>query len=156
MLREYGWNNRISEYSGRNSRLDEIQAAVLRIKLKHLDLDNEKRRQIAKYYINYLKNTEVILPMIRAENESVFHLFVLKVERRQELLDYLLSKGIQAGVHYPVPVHLQPAYKGRILSASDMSVTESLAGRILSLPMYPELPIQDAEKIIDTIKSFYK
>jgi dTDP-4-amino-4,6-dideoxygalactose transaminase len=80
----------------------------------------------------------------------------LQVGQRQALLKYLLSKGIQAGVHYPVPVHLQPAYKGRISIASDMSVTEGLTDRILSLPMYPELSMQDAEKITNTIKSFFE
>ena len=156
MLREYGWDNRISKYPGRNSRLDEIQAAVLRIKLKHLDSDNEKRRKIAQYYMTHLSDNQVTLPMIRQDNESVFHLFVIQVERRQELLDYLMSKGIQAGVHYPVPVHLQLAYKGRVSIASDMSVTESLADRIISLPMYPELSMQDAKKITNTIKSFFE
>jgi dTDP-4-amino-4,6-dideoxygalactose transaminase len=154
MLREYGWNNRVSEYAGRNSRLDEIQAAVLRIKLKYLDLDNEKRRQLAQYYIANLEEIQVGIPIIRSNSESVFHLFVLQVKQRQELLKYLLSNGIQAGVHYPVPVHLQPAYKGIILTANDMSVTEDLVDRIISLPMYPELSISDAEKIINTIKSF--
>jgi dTDP-4-amino-4,6-dideoxygalactose transaminase len=156
MLREYGWNNRISEYAGRNSRLDEIQAAVLRIKLKHLDSDNEKRRQLAKYYTANLAESQVSTPVVRANVESVFHLFVLQVGRRQELLKHLLSNDIQAGVHYPVPVHLQPAYKGRISIASDMSVTENLTDRIISLPMYPELSMQDAEKITNTIKSFFE
>ncbi len=156
MLREYGWNNRISEFAGRNSRLDEIQAAILRIKLKHLDSDNEKRRQLAQYYTANLPESQVSLPAVRANVESVFHLFVLQVKQRQELLKYLLSNGIQAGVHYPVPVHLQPAYKGRISIASDMSVTEGLTDRIISLPMYPELSMQDAEKITNTIKSFFE
>jgi len=156
MLREYGWSNRISEYAGRNSRLDEIQAAILRIKLKYLDLDNEKRRKIAEYYRTRLKDSQVSLPAIRPDNESVFHLFVIQVEKRQELLSYLASKGIQAGIHYPVPVHLQPAYKDRVLVASDMRVTEGLTGRILSLPMYPELSIQDLKKITSTVKSFFK
>jgi dTDP-4-amino-4,6-dideoxygalactose transaminase len=156
MLREYGWNNRISEYAGRNSRLDEIQAAVLRIKLKYLDSDNEKRRQLAQYYCDSLTDTQVDVPMVRANVESVFHLFVLQVGQRQELLKHLLSNNIQAGVHYPVPVHLQPAYKGRIVTASDMSVTANLVNRIISLPMYPELSMQDAEKITNNIKSFFE
>lgn len=156
MLREYGWDNRISKYPGRNSRLDEIQAAVLRIKLKHLDSDNEKRRQLAKLYTANLAESQVSAPVVRANVESVFHLFVLQVEQRQELLKYLFNNDIQAGVHYPVPVHLQPAYKGRVSIASDMSVTESLVNRIISLPMYPELSMQDAEKITNTIKRFFE
>ena len=155
MAREYGWKNRISEFAGRNSRLDEMQAAILRIKLKYLDLDNEKRRQIAQYYMTYLSDAHVSLPVIRTDNESVFHLFVIQVERRKELLSYLLSKDIQAGIHYPVPVHLQPAYKDRVLVASDMSVTESLTDRIISLPIYPEISINDIGIVADVIKELY-
>jgi len=155
-LREYGWNNRVSEYAGRNSRLDEIQAAILRIKLKHLDSDNEKRRRLAAYYSSELINDQVKLPFIRSGNVSVFHLFVIQVDERQKLLEYLLHNGIQAGVHYPIPVHLQPAYKDRVSVASDMSITEGLAERIVSLPIYPELSMQDAEKITNTIQSFFQ
>jgi len=154
MLREYGWVNRISEYAGRNSRLDEIQAAVLRIKLKYLDLDNEKRRKLAHYYTTNLENSQIILPAVRANVAHVFHLFVIQVEKRQELLNYLLSNGIQAGIHYPMPVHLQPAYKDRIAIVSNMNITEGLADKIISLPMYPELTLLDADKIINNIKSF--
>lgn len=154
MLREYGWKNRISEYAGRNSRLDEIQAVILRIKLKYLDLDNKKRCQLAQYYMENLSDAQVYLPVIRAQSDPVFHLFVLQVEKRNELLKYLLSKGIQAGIHYPMPVHLQPAYKGRVSISSNMSVTESLSGKIISLPIYPELSLKDAEKIVNTLKSF--
>ena len=154
MLREYGWINRISEYAGRNSRLDEIQAAVLRIKLKYLDLDNDKRRKLAHYYTSNLENSQIILPAVRANVAHVFHLFVIQVERRQELLNYLLSNGIQAGIHYPMPVHIQPAYKDRIAIVSNMNITEGLADKIISLPMYPELTLLDADKIINNIKSF--
>ena len=154
-LREYGWNNRISEYPGRNSRLDEIQAAILRIKLKYLDADNTKRRDLANYYSECLSESHLQLPSIRSGNISVFHLYVMQVEMRDGLFDYLLRNGIQCGIHYPIPVHLQQAYKNRILTSSDMSVTESIASKIISLPMYPELSKIDAKKIIDKIKSFH-
>ena len=154
MLREYGWNERISEYPGRNSRLDELQAAVLRIKLKYLDADNEKRRQLAEYYTDQLSDLSIQLPEVRSEAESVFHLYVLQVGDRQGLLEYLKGKDIQAGVHYPVPVHLQPAYQDRILTANDMSITENLTENIISLPMYPELSMNDAKKIVDVLKKF--
>ena len=121
-----------------------------------MDSDNEKRRQIAQYYLANLADSQTSLPVIRLDSESVFHLFVIQVERRQELLDYLLSKCIQAGIHYPVPVHLQPAYKGRVSIASNMDVTESLTGRIISLPMYPELSAKDAKKIVNTVRSFFE
>ena len=154
MLREYGWNERISEYPGRNSRLDELQAAVLRIKLKYLDADNFKRCQLAEYYTNQLSELPIQLPTIRKKSESVFHLFVIQVGNRQALLEYLKEEGIQAGVHYSVPVHLQPAYQDRILTANDMSITENLTKRIISLPMYPELSMNDAKKIVDVLKKF--
>ena len=154
-LREYGWNNRVSEYKGRNSRLDEIQAAILRIKLKHLDSDNEKRRHLAEYYTSELKDYQIKLPVTRSGNESVFHLYVIRVEERQKLLDHLQASGIQAGVHYPIPVHLQPAYKDRISISSNMNITENIATKIISLPMYPELSIQNAEKVTDTVKKFF-
>jgi len=155
MLREYGWKNRTSIYPGRNSRLDEIQAAVLRVKLKYLDADNEKRRKLAKYYSAELSELPIQLPLIRAGVESVFHLFVVQVEDRQGLLKFLKEEGIYAGVHYLLPVHLQPAYQDRIKTASDMSTTESLIKKIISLPIYPELSINDASKIVTTLKIFF-
>jgi len=155
MLREYGWKNRTSIYPGRNSRLDEIQAAVLRVKLKYLDADNEKRRKLAKYYSSELSELPIQLPLIREGVESVFHLFVVQVENRQGLLKFLKEEGIYAGVHYLLPVHLQPAYQDRIKTASDMSTTESLIKKIISLPIYPELSINDANKIVITLKKFF-
>ena len=154
-LREYGWSNRVSEYPGRNSRLDEIQAAILRVKLKYLDSDNNKRRELANYYSSHLPKCHIKLPLIRHNNISAFHLYVMQVEMRDGLLDYLLRNGIQCGIHYPIPVHLQPAYKNRILISNNMSVTEYVANKIISLPMYPELSKIDAKIIIDKIKSFY-
>ena len=154
MLREYGWNERISEFSGRNSRLDELQAAILRVKLKYLDVDNSKRRKLAEYYTSELTGFPIQLPEIRAKTESVFHLFVIQTKNRQNLLDYFLQEGIQASVHYPVPVHLQPAYKDRITTAIDMSRTESLTKKIISLPIYPELPLSNVEKIVVVLKKF--
>lgn len=156
MLREYGWNNRISEFSGRNSRLDEIQASILRVKLRYLDSNNEKRRQIAQFYKTNLIGSQIGLPKIRSKAESVFHLFVIEVNKRNQLMKYLSNEGIQAGIHYSLPIHMQPAYKDRIKIANDMSVTETLANRIISLPIYPELSMQDAEKISNNIKSFFE
>ncbi len=156
MLREYGWNHRVSEYAGRNSRLDEIQAAVLRVKLKYLDSDNEKRRQLAAYYNEHLANLSIKLPEIRSEVLPVFHLYVFQVSKQQKLIEYLFNNGIQAGIHYPVPVHLQPAYKGRISVANDMHVTEALANKIVSLPIYPELSINQVEKITTVMKNFFE
>lgn len=155
MLREYGWENRTSIYPGRNSRLDEIQAAVLRVKLKYLDIDNEKRRKLAKFYSDELSGLPIQLPSIHAGVESVFHLFVVQVENRQGLLKYLKEENIYAGVHYLLPVHLQPAYQNRIKTSNDMSTTENLIQKIISLPIYPELSINDANKIVNTLKKFF-
>lgn len=155
MLREYGWNNRISEVPGRNSRLDELQAAILRIKLKNLDVDNNKRCQLAAYYTKQLAELAFQLPEIHADVEPVFHLYVLQTEGREGILKYLKEKGIQAGIHYPVPVHLQPAYQNRIRTVGDMNITENIAQRIISLPMYPEFPISDAEMVVDNLKKYF-
>ena len=156
MLREYGWLERVSKYAGRNSRLDELQAAILRVKLKYLDADNEKRRKLAKYYSDKLSELPLQLPIIRLGVESVFHLFVVQVEDREDLLTYLKKEGILAGIHYPMPIHLQPAYKGRVLTAKNMSTSEKLVQRIISLPIYPELSISDANKVVNVIKKFYE
>jgi dTDP-4-amino-4,6-dideoxygalactose transaminase len=154
-LREYGWNNGISEYPGVNSRLDELQAAVLRVKLKYLDSDNAKRHKLAEYYTEELSNLPIQVPTIRKGSESVFHLYVIQVENRQGLLKHLKEKGIQAGIHYPMPVHLQPAYKGRIKTATNMSVTENVSQRIVSIPIYPELKMSEAKKVVESIANFY-
>tara|TARA_B100000795_G_scaffold222940_1_gene177991 strand:- start:3397 stop:4491 length:1095 start_codon:yes stop_codon:yes gene_type:complete len=155
MLREYGWDNRTSIYPGRNSRLDELQAAVLRIKLKYLDLDNQKRRNLAAFYYDNLSSLPVVLPFIRSNVESVFHLFVIKVEESESLLHFLKKEGIIAGVHYSLPVHQHPAYKDRIRIAKDMSITEGLVQKIISLPMYPELSNNDMDSVINALKKFY-
>ena len=153
-LREYGWNNGVSEYPGMNSRLDEIQAAVLRVKLKYLDSDNTKRRKLADLYTQGLSDLPIQVPIVREGSKSVFHLYVIQVENRQGLLSQLKEKGILAGIHYPTPVHLQPAYKGRIKTATDMSVTEAASKKIVSLPLYPELSRKNAEKIISALRDY--
>jgi dTDP-4-amino-4,6-dideoxygalactose transaminase len=154
MLREYGWNNRVSEYAGRNSRLDELQASILRVKLRHLDLDNSKRRNLAEYYDSNLIDLPYILPEIRENVEPVFHLYVVQVEDRESLMKFLLKEGIQLGIHYPLPVHLQPAYKNLIKTSNNMDVTEDITQRIVSLPMYPELSKDDASKVVNALKKF--
>jgi dTDP-4-amino-4,6-dideoxygalactose transaminase len=155
MLREYGWQRRyISDIVGRNSRLDEVQAAILRIKLRHLDADNGKRQQIAARYSKLLAGQSLQIPTIRESAESVFHLYVLRTGERDALIDHLKKYDIQASIHYPMPVHLQPAYKGRIRTAADMSVTERLAGEVLSLPMYPELTPEDIARVIEAVTSY--
>jgi len=152
-LREYGWAERfVSHVPGWNSRLDEIQAAVLRVKLPFLDADNLARKNIAAAYselANALK-----LPPIRPEIEHVFHLFVTRSARRDELLQHLRGKGIGAAIHYPAPVHLQPAYRGRLPGAERLPETERAARQILSLPIYPELQPGEVRQVIEAVQDF--
>lgn len=156
MIREYGWERRyISDLVGRNSRLDELQAAILRVKLRHLDEDNSKRRNLASIYSANLNSDLLRLPAIRANSEHVFHLYVLKTNRRTELINHLASQNIYAGIHYPTPIHLQFAYKNRINISGDMSNTEQLANEVISLPMYPELSISQVNRVLESINKFY-
>jgi dTDP-4-amino-4,6-dideoxygalactose transaminase len=155
-LREYGWRNRyVSDIAGRNSRLDELQAAILRVKLRHLDVDNGKRRKIARLYDERLTDAHLQLPATRAGSDHVFHLYVVKTTERENLIPRLKKSGIQVGIHYPIPIHLQPAYKGRLRTAESMRVTEILCKQVLSLPMYPELLISEADQVASEISSFF-
>ena len=156
MIREYGWDNRTSILPGRNSRLDELQAAILRIKLKHLDSDNQKRRDIAKFYYEKLSLLPLVLPKIHENVEPVFHLFVIQVAKQKKLISFLKKRGVIAGVHYPLPVHLHPAYKERVAHSKDMSVTESIFNKVISLPIYPELSNSDSNLIVNALGEFFE
>ena len=151
MMREYGWINRVSMIQGRNSRLDEIQAAILRVKLKYLDESISKRRHIAKIYNQNLPRNIIDIPIERPKSFHSFHLYVVKTKYRDTLTDILTTSGIQTGIHYPIPVHKQPAYRQRCLTSGVLEVTESLSNQILSLPMYPELSLHDANYICKVI-----
>lgn len=150
-LRQYGWDsNRESQQPSGVSRLDEIQAAILRVKLPKLDGNNEKRRAIARAYSAQLQNSNVIVPVANNVAKHVYHLFVVQVEKRDEAINYLNQQGIFPGIHYRVPVHLQPSYKN--LPSSDSAqllVTERVAKTILSLPMFPELEDFEIEKVCE-------
>ncbi|MFA5779081.1 MAG: DegT/DnrJ/EryC1/StrS family aminotransferase [Elusimicrobiota bacterium] len=153
LLREYGWAERyVSHISGWNSRLDELQAAILRVKLKYLDKDNSKRRKLAELYNKELAVTGLVLPKVSKNSTHVFHLYVVRSKKRDDLLKYLKNNGIGALIHYPVPVHLQPAYKIK----SKLVETEIAAKEIISLPMYPELSESDVKTVCNIIKNFKK
>tara|TARA_B110000438_G_scaffold72713_1_gene72765 strand:+ start:3973 stop:5079 length:1107 start_codon:yes stop_codon:yes gene_type:complete len=156
MIREYGWEERqISSVVGRNSRLDELQAAILRIKLRYLDGNNQKRRELANYYSEQLKSTFLSLPQENSgQSEHVFHLYVVRTNHRDGLLKHLKGKGIHPGIHYPVPIHLQPAYSGRVRCSDSMDITEDLSKKVLSLPLYPELELSQASKVVKAIKEY--
>jgi dTDP-4-amino-4,6-dideoxygalactose transaminase len=154
LLREYGWAERyVSHCAGWNTRLDEVQAAVLRVKLKYLDQDNVKRVRIADLYSKALDVCGLILPKRRNDAASVFHLYVVRSKRRDALLAFLKESHIGALIHYPVPVHCQPAYR-RLNRPDQLAKTEEIAGEILSLPIYPELSDLEIQIAIDTIKRF--
>jgi dTDP-4-amino-4,6-dideoxygalactose transaminase len=155
LLREYGWAERyISHVSGWNSRLDELQAAVLRVKLRTLDEDNTRRRELAAIYAEGLRDGEVITPSTRPGSTHVYHLYVIRSTRRDQLKQFLQEKQVATAIHYPVPVHLQTAYLGKLRGSENLKVTERLAREILSLPMYPELPKNDALFTLQSIKEF--
>jgi len=151
MLREYGWKRRfISETAGTNSRLDELQAAILRVKLLHLDSDNEKRRVIAARYTDALAG-HLSVPVSKTDRDGVFHQYVVRTENRAELQQHLEAQGIGTAVHYPVPIHLQPAYRGRLGDKGSFPVAERVAEEVLSLPLYPQLEASQIERVIDVI-----
>lgn len=155
-LREYGWTSErnVSNVSGWNSRLDELQAAILRVKLQYLDADNERRRKIASCYDELLRDSDLILPRCREDATHVFHLYVVRSEGRDELLARLRGEGIGALIHYPVPVHLQPAYSGRLRGTDNLPNTERAATEILSLPIYPELTEAEVQKVAEACVSY--
>ena len=154
-LREYGWNERyISNEEGWNSRLDEIQAAILRVKLNKLGGDNALRQNKAIRYETNLRNLPLELPKVRKDASHVFHLYVVRTDRRDDLKGYLYEKGIQTTIHYPFPIHRQ-AYYREIAGDISLPVTEKAATLILSLPMYPELAIENQEKVTAAIETFF-
>ncbi len=154
LLREYGWAERyVSAIGGWNSRLDELQAAILRVKLHDLDADNERRRALAAIYDEELPNA-VWKPRSLPDSRHVYHLYVIRHPQRDRLAAHLRAKGIGTGVHYPVPIHLQPAYRGRLGDAGSLPETERAAGEVLSLPMYPELTRDQVRRVAEAIRSF--
>lgn len=151
-LREHG---RTTKYEhavvGKNSRLDAIQAAVLRVKLRHLDTWSEQRQQAAKWYTARLADSPVKTPLIRAGSTHVFHLFVIETDDRDGLAEGLKEAGVATGIHYPLPLHLQPALAHLNISGRALPHCETGAHRILSLPMFPELSLQQVEHVVDAI-----
>ncbi len=151
-LRQYGWRERfVSERPGINSRLDELQAAILRVKLRYLDAENERRRAVAQMYDDALGTLPIRRPSTREGFTHVFHQYVIRVPERDRLLLHLKDAGVSTSVHYPVPIHLQPAYQGRAELGDQLDVTEAVCGEILSLPMYPEIRDTDVETVVAAI-----
>lgn len=155
MLRNYGQKEKYKHlFRGYNRRLDTMQAAILRVKLRYLEKWNAARRWNAKLYQKHLEGSGVVVPGEAGGAESVWHLYVIRTEKRDGLKDCLIDKGIQASIHYPVPIHLQPAYQDLGYKRGDFPVTEAHADRILSLPMYAELTDRQVEFVSQTVREF--
>ena len=152
-LRNYGSEIKYhNDYVGINSRLDELQAAFLNVKLSNLDKDNEVRRSIAKRYLSEIKNDKIILPFYDNSSNHVFHLFVIRTEKRDQLQNYLLENGIQTMIHYPIPPHQQKSF----LSWNNLSypITEKIHDEVLSLPISPVMTMDEVGCIIQIVNQF--
>lgn len=153
-LANYGSQKKyVFKYTGRNSRLDEIQAAVLDVKLSHLDEDNRFRQAVGSCYYDYINNPLVTLPSRMSERSNVYHIFPILCERRDELQSFLRDNGVQTLIHYPIPPHLQDCYSGEWSNIS-LPITEKLAKQELSLPISPVMKQTEVRAVIEMINSF--
>jgi dTDP-4-amino-4,6-dideoxygalactose transaminase len=155
MLREYGWEQRyISNVTGMNSRLDELQAAILRVRLNYLEDGNLRRGAISHAYNTGFADSRLVLPLAQTGCRHVYHQYVVRHPERDSFQARLKQAGIGTNIHYPVPVHKQPAYAGRCaMDPAGLKNTEMAASGILSMPMYPELSDEVVSRIVDTVRS---
>ncbi len=152
-LGNYGSHKKYENlYKGVNSRLDEMQAAILRVKLRYLDNEVEKRREIANYYLQNIKNENIILPIVRADDNHVWHLFVIRTSKRDELQKYLLDNGIQTLIHYPIPPHKQNAYAE--WNNDSYPISEQIHNEVLSLPISGVQSLGDTMKIAEILNQY--
>ena len=155
MFRQYGWNEeRVSILESNQSRLDEIQAAILNVKMKYLDETLLERNEIAEIYSKNLNCLEIEVPNISPNNQHSFHLYVIRIKNRQEVIEKLNSANIYPGIHYKIPVHLNPVFAK--YSHDALPVTERIASEILSLPLYPGLKNREILKVVEEIKNASK
>ena len=153
-LANYGSSKKyVFKYCGRNSRLDEIQAAVLDVKLRHLDEDNSLRQQVAAYYYDNIRNPLIKLPARLFDENNVYHLFPVLCEHRDELQQYLKENGVQTLIHYPIPPHLQECYN-KVWKGLSLPITEKLAREELSLPMSSVMKDEEMEEIVSQLNQF--
>jgi dTDP-4-amino-4,6-dideoxygalactose transaminase len=143
-----------NQYQGLNSRLDELQAAVLSVKLKYLGADNARRQAIAERYLTEIENEAIVLPRVAPDRTHVWHLFVVRVQERKHFQDYMEAVGIQTAVHYPVPPHRQKAYPD--LADLSLPLTEQLAREVVSIPMSPVLTAEEVETVIKAVNEYRK
>lgn len=152
LLRNYGARHKYyHEVKGHNHRLDTIQAAILRVKLKRLDLWNENRRRWASIYSKRLSAAGIQVPVEAEHAEHVYHLYVIRAPRRDSLAELLRADGIATGIHYPLPIHLQPVYTELKIAPGSYPITEQCAQEILSLPMYPELSAEEVQWVAERV-----
>jgi dTDP-4-amino-4,6-dideoxygalactose transaminase len=155
LLQQYGWRERyISDVPGGNSRLDELQAAVLRVKLRFLDAENGWRRSLAQIYNALLVDTDLTVPPVRFGASHVYHQYVVRLRRRDALRAYLAEQAVGTLIHYPAPVHLQPAYRGRISLGVPLPQTEQIVREVLSLPMFAQLREDQVRGVCERIAHF--
>lgn len=152
-LANYGSSRKyVFKYAGRNSRLDEIQAAILDVKLRHLDEDVELRKQVAKYYIEHITNPRIILPKVFDWQQHVFHIFTIRCAERDRLQQYLTDNGIQTNIHYPIPPHKQECFKE--WNYMTLPITEKIHAEELSLPMSPVMTLEEVEKVVAILNAW--
>jgi dTDP-4-amino-4,6-dideoxygalactose transaminase len=155
VLGNYGSRTKyVHQIQGVNSRLDPMQAAVLRVKLKHLSEWNTRRARIAQFYIESLANLELKLPEVPSWADPVWHLFVIRHPHRDSLRTYLENVGVGTGIHYPIPPHLQEAYRSLSISPNSLSISEALHQEVLSLPIGPHLSMQQASMVVKAVRDF--
>jgi dTDP-4-amino-4,6-dideoxygalactose transaminase len=156
LLRNHGRHSKyLHEVKGYGERLDSLQAAVLAAKLPHLDDWTAARRRLAARYTSLLAGCDVVTPQVAPQADPAWHLYVIRTARRDELLAWLDDQGIGAGVHYPVPLHLQPAYADLGYRRGDLPVTELVADTCLSLPLYPEMTEEQQDRVVGAVRGFF-
>jgi dTDP-4-amino-4,6-dideoxygalactose transaminase len=144
----------VHDQKGFNARLDTLQAAILAAKLPHLDQWTAARRTLAARYHHLLADCEVVLPSVADEAKPAWHLYVICTPQRDRLLEHLKRNGVEAGIHYPVPLHLQPAYAELGYRPGDLPVTEAVANTCLSLPLYPEMSAAQQDRVVELVQNF--
>lgn len=155
MLRNYGSRVRYyNEEVGMNSRLDEIQAALLRVRLAHLEELTKERKAVADYYFRHIHNEKILLPKVREGADHVYHQYVIRTAERDALIEYLNERGIQTIIHYPVPPHLAKAYEYLGYQPGDLPVTEQYSNEVLSIPMYNGITEEEMQRVAEALNSF--
>lgn len=154
-LRNYGSSQKYyNEFIGENSRLDELQAALLNVKLRHFDELREGRQRIARKYLSHISNSKIILPKVRENASHIWHLFVIRTENRNEFREFLDHNGIKTDVHYPIPPHLSKAYQHLGFKVGDYPITEQYANTVVTLPLYDGMTDEEVEYVINVINKY--